>query len=295
MGASAQAADPGISPPPPVFVDTFHRFQIRVGVAGAVPLGDGQTKIYDAGAFNPLLIGLPPGNPGLIGLATGLSAGPGSLVPGATTNTSWSVIPKLEISYFVTKNWALSTICCLSHNTVTGTGVLAGSTLAKTFVFPPTLLLQYHFTNWGAFQPYIGVGVNYTTFWGTRAGNNNWNLFTHPASFAAIGLPPVLSIPGFNSTFYSASISPSWGVVGQVGANYMFNDHWGVYADVKYIMMEPRARAWIASFSAQGLGPVLGVNFLPVKADVRINPLVVGAGLTYRFGGAAAAPVLAAY
>jgi len=294
MGASAQAADLGAykaPPPPPVFVDTFHPFQIRVGVAGAIPLGDGQTKIYDAGAFNPVLaaVGAPGG--GFIGPATGLSAGPGSVVPGATTNTSWSVIPKLEISYFVTRNWALSTICCLSHNTVTGTGVLAGSTFAKTWVFPPTLLLQYHFTNFGAFQPYIGVGVNFTTFWGTRAGNNNWPLFTAPGSFAN----GPAGIGAFNATFYTANVSPSWGVVGQVGANYMFNENWGVYADVKYIMMEPRTRAVIAATSPQGAGPLLGVSFIPVNVDLRINPLVVGAGLTYRFGGAAAAPVLAKY
>jgi outer membrane protein W len=295
MGASAQAADPGIykappPPPPPVFVDTFHPFQIRVGVAGVIPLGDGQTTIRDAGAFNPILaaVGAPGG--GFIGPATLLSGGPGSVVPGATTNTSWSVIPKLEISYFLTRNWAISTICCLSPHTVTGTGVLAGSTLAKMFVFPPTLLLQYHFTNFGAFQPYIGVGVNFTTFWGTRAGNNNWPLIPVPGSFATTAGGPGTF---FNSTFYSAHISPSWGVVGQVGANYMFNDHWGVYADLKYIMMEPGARAWISANSPQLT--VLRPSFIPVTAAVKVNPLVVGVGLTYRFGGAAADPVLAKY
>ncbi len=29
---------------------------------------------------------------------------------------------------------------------------------------PPTLLAQYHFTNFGAFKPYVGAGINYTRF-----------------------------------------------------------------------------------------------------------------------------------
>ncbi len=31
-------------------------------------------------------------------------------------------------------------------------------------LLPPTLTLQYHFTDFGAFKPYVGAGVNYTVF-----------------------------------------------------------------------------------------------------------------------------------
>ncbi|QGM97064.1 OmpW/AlkL family protein [Methylocystis parvus] len=281
MGAaavSAQAADlPSIKapPPPPPVIEPFHPFQVRLKVGGVVPL-DGTAKIYDAGAVNPVLaaLGVPGGS---VGIATGLSAGAGSLVPGANTSISSSIVPMLDVAYFLTKNWAIEAICCVTPHHVQGTGVLAGSSLAHTWVFPPSVMLQYHFTNFGAFQPYLGVGVNFTAYWGTRAGNNSWSLGFVPGSTAAN-----LGIPGANASFYSASITPSWGVVGQAGADYMFNDQWGVNVDVKYIMMEPNAHANIIAFvpTAQVLNPV----YVPVNASVKINPLVVSAGLTYRFG-----------
>ncbi|MEF3367333.1 OmpW family outer membrane protein [Methylocystis sp. 9N] len=286
VSVSAQAADlPSIkAPPPPPVVDTYQPFQVRLKVGGVIPL-DGGATIYDAGALNPVVLGA--GGPLSFGLATLRSGGPGTVVPGATTSISWSVIPMLDVAYYLNKNWAIEAICCVSHHHIQGTGVLAGSSLARTWVFPPSLLLQYHFTNFGAFQPYLGVGVNFTAFWGTRAGNNSWGLTTVPGSFASN-----VGIPGATASFYSASISPSWGVVGQAGADYMFNEHWGVNVDVKYIMMEPNAHAYIIANSNFGaINPI----FIPVKAAVKIDPLVVSAGLTYRFGGGMLAPVLANY
>lgn len=281
-GAVAQAADLGAlkaPPPPPVMIDTYQPFQVRLKVGGVIPL-DGTSSIYDAGAVHPA---------GLVGLLSGLSAGPGSLVPGASTSISWSVIPMLDVAYYLNKNWAIEAICCVSHHHVQGTGVLAGASLANTWVFPPSLLLQYHFTNFGAFQPYLGVGVNFTTYWGTRAGNNNWALMFNPVSpLAGLGLP------GANASFYSANITDSWGVVGQAGFDYMLNEHWGVNLDVKYIMMEPNAHAKIIAFFPAA-GAALNPVFIPVNAAVKINPLVVSAGLTYRFGGGVVAPVLAKY
>lgn len=288
MGAgavSAQAADLGAlkgpPPPPPPVIDTFQPFQVRLKVGGVIPL-DGTATIYDAGAFSPpALAGLGP----FIGPLTGVTAGPGSVAPGASTSISWSVIPMLDVAYYLNKNWAIEAICCVSNHHVQGVGVLAGASLAKTWVFPPSLLLQYHFTNFGAFQPYLGVGVNFTTYWGTRGGNNNWALNFVPGS--TLG-----GVGGAVASFYSANITDSWGVVGQAGFDYMLNEHWGVNLDVKYIMMEPTAHAKIVAFvpAAAAVGPV----FIPVNGAVKINPLVVSAGLTYRFGGGMSLPFLGA-
>jgi len=256
-----------------------------------IPL-DGTSRIYDAGSYHPALFGTPLA--GSVGLATGVSGGPGSLAPGASTSVSWSVIPMLDVAYYLNKNWAIEAICCVSNHHVQGTGILAGSSLAKTWVFPPSLLLQYHFTQFGAFQPYLGVGVNFTTFWGTRAGNNNWALAFAPGS--ALGPGGVAGgAPGAIASFYSANITDSWGVVGQAGLDYMFNEHWGVNVDVKYIMMEPNAHAKIVALVPGALGGAINPVFIPVNAAVKINPLVVSAGLTYRFGGGVVAPVLAKF
>ena len=42
-------------------------------------------------------------------------------------------------------------------------------------------------------------------------------------------------------------------------------------------------------------GASCGPLFLPVRVFLPIDPLVISAGLTYRFGGGTAAPVLAKY
>jgi len=72
----------------------------------------------------------------------------------------------------------------------------------------------------------------------------------------------------------------------------MFNDRWGVNVDVKYIMMEPHAKANILAFVPGPLAGVVNPVFVPVQAPVKVNPLVISAGLTYRFGGGLGLPSL---
>ncbi|HEY8614809.1 OmpW/AlkL family protein [Phenylobacterium sp.] len=59
------------------------------------------------------------------------------------------------------------------------------------------------------------------------------------------------------------------GTVVQAGVNVMANDRWGAFFDVK--------KAWVGTVAKANLGPT------PVRAKVKVDPLVVNAGLTYRF------------
>jgi outer membrane protein W len=282
-GLAADLPAPPPPAPPPTFVDTYQPFQVRLKVGGVVPTA-GKGTVYDAGAVYP---GLPNG--GSLGIATGLSGGFNTVIPGASTSTSWSIIPTLDVAYYITKNWAVEAICCVSPAHIQGTGTIQ-SEFAHTWVFPPTLLLQYHFTNFGAFQPYLGVGVNFTTYWGTRVNAQTWPLAIVPGSPLGIG---GAGLAGVNAQYYNATVTPSWGVAGQVGFDYMFNEHWGVNLDLKYIMMEPTVHANVSAFSPQF--PQLGALFIPVRVYLPIDPLVVSAGLTYRFGGGSVAPIMAKY
>ena len=282
-GLAADLPAPPPPAPPPTFVDTYQPFQVRLKVGGVVPTA-GKGTVYDAGAVYP---GLPNG--GSLGIATGLSGGFNTVIPGASTSTSWSIIPTLDVAYYITKNWAVEAICCVSPAHIQGTGTIQ-SEFAHTWVFPPTLLLQYHFTNFGAFQPYLGVGVNFTTYWGTRVNAQTWPLAIVPGSPLGIGCA---GLAGVNAQYYNATVTPSWGVAGQVGFDYMFNEHWGVNLDLKYIMMEPTVHANVSAFSPQF--PQLGALFIPVRVYLPIDPLVVSAGLTYRFGGGSVAPIMAKY
>jgi len=290
---SALAADlPSIKeppPPPPVF-DTYQPFQVRLKLAGVVPT-NGQGTTYDSGWFTTggALAGAPfiTSVGGSVGLLTGLSAGPGTVVPGASTSTSWSVIPMLDVAYYLTKNWAIEAICCVTQHHIQGTGTIQ-SEFAHAWLFPPSLLFQYHFTNFGAFQPYLGVGVNFTTYWGVRVNPTQaWPLAFVPGSTLANA-----GLVGAFAQFQGAQVTPSWGVVGQVGFDYMLNEHWGLNVDVKYIQMDPTVHAQINAFLPQAPGVAV---IAPTTVHLPIDPLVVSAGLTYRFGGGVVAPVVAKY
>jgi outer membrane protein len=126
------------------------------------------------------------------------------------------VIPEFDVSYFFNKNIAAELVLTYPQqvNVTAGSG---NSNIGKVSALPPSLLLQYHFTDLGAFKPYVGAGVNYTIF------GNRQNF-------------PVLS----NGVQIDQS---SVGVVAQVGADYMFDKNWGLNLDVKYATMSTNVTA----------------------------------------------------
>ena len=122
---------------------------------------------------------------GSIGVLSGLT-GANGVIAGASTNTSSAIIPMLDVAYYLTKNWAIEAICCVAPHHIQGTGTIA-SDFARAWLFPPSIMAQYHFTNFGAFQPYVGVGVNFTTFWNTRVNNDTWSIPFAPGAPLAVG------------------------------------------------------------------------------------------------------------
>ncbi|HEY8126796.1 MAG TPA: OmpW family outer membrane protein [Methylocystis sp.] len=270
--SSASGALPSIKGPPPAFVDSYQPFQVRLKVGGIIPL-NGHGTVYDSGSGYPGL--------GSIGVGTGLT-GYNGVIAGASTNTSSAIIPMLDVAYYLTKNWAIEAICCVAPHHIQGTGTIA-SDFARAWLFPPSIMAQYHFTNIGAFQPYLGVGVNFTTFWNTRVNNDTWSIPFAPGS-------PLIGAQGVLATFQYATVAPSWGPVGQIGFDYMLNDHWGVNVDFKYIGLHPMVHSTVVSF-APVAGAGLSAIYIPVKVSLPINPVVISAGLTYRFGGSLLSPL----
>ncbi|QWD67643.1 OmpW family protein [Polynucleobacter sp. VK25] len=116
-------------------------------------------------------------------------------------------IPEFDVSYFFTKNIAAELVLTWPQqvNITAGQG---NTNIGKITALPPSLLAQYHFTDLGAFKPYVGAGINYTIF-GNR---QNFSL-------------PVQVEPS------------SLGFVGQVGMDYMLDKNWGLNVDVKYATM----------------------------------------------------------
>jgi outer membrane protein len=184
-GSAALAADlPARSTAPAPVLDVWNPWMIRARALVVLPDEDARLN----------LLGAPIAN-GKVDIST-------------------SVVPEIDISYFLTRNVAVELIAAVTRHKVTGAGALTGTPVGNTWVLPPTLTLQYHFTDLGAVKPYLGVGVNYTTYFGEQA-RGPWTRFR---------------------------LSDTWGLALQAGADFMIDQHWGINVDVKKIMfMEPHA------------------------------------------------------
>jgi outer membrane protein len=164
----------------------------------------------------------------------------------------------LEAGYFITPNIALALsagvpppIVIKATNLSVGgmpPNFLGTNLLGSGRVGPLTALLQYHFTNFGDFQPYFGAGASYVVLF----GNNS------------VG---ILSNFTIDSTFAFAV---------QGGADYMLTalglPNWGVYVDVKKLIY---------------LNPNFQGNLLNTPVHIKtlgkIDPWLVGTGVTFKY------------
>lgn len=71
-------------------------------------------------------------------------------------------LAEIDISYFFTPNVAAELVLTVPQKQDV-TSSVAGY-LGTLKHLPPSLLLQYHFTQFGGFKPYVGAGINYTRF-----------------------------------------------------------------------------------------------------------------------------------
>jgi outer membrane protein len=138
----------------------------------------------------------------------------GVTIPGADADVSTEVIPALTLGYYLTPNLALELFCCFAKHQIDGKGTIASlGEIADTWIFPPALTLQYHFTSLGKFEPYVGAGVQYINFFDTGTGDN------------ALGATKV-------------NIDPAWGLTLQAGFDVSIGNGWSINADVKKTFLD---------------------------------------------------------
>lgn len=118
-----------------------------------------------------------------------------------------------NFSYMMTDVWALELLAAVpfKHDIE----LLDGTKVGSTKHLPPTLSLQYHFRPTAQFQPYLGIGLNYTNFFSEKT--------TGP-------------LEGVN-----LNLGDSWGLAGQAGFDILFNDKWFFNLDVRYIDIDTKA------------------------------------------------------
>jgi outer membrane protein len=164
-------------------------------------------------------------------------------IAGGDVDISTSVVPELDITYFFTPNFAAELILGVTPHRVKGAGALAGARIGDAWLLPPTLMLQYHFTGLGSVKPYVGAGINYTIFFNEKAKGG----------------------------FTSFDLEDTFGFALQAGVDIMLNQNWGINFDVKKIFLEPKVKV-------NGGVPAGGVG-----GKVKIDPWLIGAGVTYKF------------
>lgn len=167
--------------------------------------------------------------------------------PGATVGVETAFVPELDFTYFFTKHVAAELILATSPHDITGKGALAGLKIADTMALPPTLTVQYHFAPDAKFDPYLGVGANWTIFYAED---------TSDALDAAIGATAI-------------SLSDSFNWAAQAGFNVQLSKRWHFNADVKFININTTA--------------TLRTGALVNRVDVDLDPIVAGVGFGYRF------------
>lgn len=160
----------------------------------------------------------------------------------------------LNIAYFLTDSWNIEVLAAtpFSHKI----NLAGGGNLGKTKHLPPTITANYFFADSNAsFQPYAGVGVNYTLFF-----DEEFNSGTVSAINDAAG-----------ATISDLSLDNSFGLSAQIGADYKIAKNVFLNASVRYIGIETEAK--------------FNVNDANIGAieKVKINPVVYTISVGYKF------------
>lgn len=117
----------------------------------------------------------------------------------------------LTFTYMATDNIGIELLAASPFRSKVGTGPTG--TIATVNLLPPTLMAQWYFFDASSkVRPYVGAGINYTTFFN--------------ADFNDTGKDAGLS---------DLSASDSWGAAGQVGVDYLINRDWLINASVWYM------------------------------------------------------------
>ena len=143
--------------------------------------------------------------------------------------------PTLTFEYFIADNIGIEVLAAtpFEHDIqLSGTG-----DVGKTKHLPPTVSLQYHFTNNSSMTPFIGAGINYTTFWDDRGTG------------VLAGTP--------------ISLDDSWGYALHAGVDIAISEKAAIRTDLRYIDIETDATVGGAPAGKVKIDPIVfGVSYV---------------------------------
>ncbi len=151
----------------------------------------------------------------------------------------------LTFTYMATDNIGVELLAATPFRHKVGLGPMGNIATVKQL--PPTLMAQWYFMDAKSkARPYVGVGVNYTTFFDEKFNET-----------------------GRDAGLSDLSVKDSWGVAGQVGLDYMINRDWLINMSLWYMDIDTEVR-FKAGDSHQNI-------------NTRIDPFVFMFSAGYRF------------
>jgi outer membrane protein len=156
-------------------------------------------------------------------------------------------------TYLFNEHWAIDVLAALpfKHDIKATVDIGEGpgkAKIASTKQLPPTVSLQYHFSPDSDFQPYVGVGMNWTDFSDTKM-------------VMEIDEDPV-----------ALKLDNSTGIAAQFGGDWAIGDHAVVNFDIRYIDID-------SDVSVE----FFGMDEFEKLGTVEIDPWVYSINLGYRF------------
>ncbi|WP_151717991.1 OmpW/AlkL family protein [Gemmobacter serpentinus] len=124
------------------------------------------------------------------------------IVAGGKTEIDGNARPTFTFEYFIRDNLGIELLAALPFKHDINIG---GSKIGTTKHLPPTLSLNYHFANQSALTPFVGIGLNYTTFFEDR------------------------------SPLGDLKIDDSWGLAAHLGVDYALSEKSALRMDLRYI------------------------------------------------------------
>ena len=142
-------------------------------------------------------------------------------------------------TYMFTPNWGLDILAAwpFDHDVKLDAG-LGEDKIAEVTHLPPTVSVQYHFLPDSKWQPYAGLGLNYTYFFDEDVTDS-----------------------GLQALGADLDVDGSFGFAAQLGLDYQFNEKWLFHIDVRYIDINPDASLSVPEQA-------------PLDYDLDINPMV---------------------
>ena len=132
----------------------------------------------------------------------------------------------INVTYMIRDNIGLELLAAtpFTHD-ISGTGSIAGlGKIAEVKQLPPTFSVQYHFAPKKTFRPYVGGGINYTTFFSEKA---------------------------VGGTVTSISLDDSWGLAVQGGFDVDISKSWFFNADLRYINIETTVKTNVGNVDVE--------------------------------------------